>query len=86
MTLTRNTYIRGWLQRDAHLYANSLMSQYNNPECARKIENWRTRMTHRHDVDKILDKTHNYRQAKQIVEYAKQYILPMINKYYIDNE
>ena len=76
---------KGKLQEEGYNYADSLMRNYNNPSCASKIETWRNRITRKHDVDKILNNTMNYRQAKQIVEYAKYYILPMINEYWINN-
>ena len=72
----------GKLQKEAKFYAKSLMQQYGNPDCAQKIENWRTRITHNHDVHKIMQDGDDYQRAKKIVEYAKEYIiLPMINTY-----
>ena len=76
---------QGELQKIAMQYAYDLMKRYADDSCAAKIENWRNRMTHSHDVNKIKCSKFNYRQAKQIVEYAKQYILPMINEYYYYN-
>lgn len=75
----------GKLQEEAKLYAQSLMQQYSNSACALKIENWRTRITHSYDVHKIMQSGDDYRRAKKIVDYAKEYILPMINKYTFDN-
>lgn len=75
----------GRLQQMGYAYADFLMQNYNDPNCALRIENWRNRITRKHDVDKILNNTMNYRQAKQIVEYAKNYIFPMINEYWINN-
>ncbi len=72
----------GKLQQQGYSYAEQLMQDYNDPICATKIENWRNRLTKKHDVDKILCSSMDYRQAKQIVEYAKQYIFPMINDYW----
>ena len=74
----------GLLQQEGDAYAQHLMRNYNDIDCALKIENWRNRITRRHDAEKILNMNHNfnYRQAKQIVIYAKSYILDKINDYY----
>ncbi len=85
--MAKNVQI-GWLQQIAMDYARYLMSQYTNPICALKIENWRTRLTGKHDTHNFLNNSPfalDYRQAKQIVDYAKQYILPLINSYYVNN-
>lgn len=78
---------QGRLQQEGEAYANYLMSNYSDPTCASKIENWRNRITSKHDVEKFqtLAPNYNYRQAKQIVEYAKSSILPMINNFYANN-
>lgn len=72
------------LQQLGDAYAEALMQNYNNDESATKIENWRNRITREHDVDKIRNSypNLNYRQLKQIVEYAKTYIRGKINEYY----
>lgn len=74
----------GLLQQEGDAYAQHLMSNYNDPTCASKIEIWRNRLTCKHDVNKFrnLNQRFNYRQAKQIVVYAKSYILDKINDYY----
>lgn len=76
---------QGKLQKFAMQYACYLMEHYHDPACALRIENWRNRITYSHDVNKIKGDTFDYRQAKQIVDYAKQYILRMINEYYYYN-
>lgn len=65
----------GHLQKMADDYANFIVQQYCNNGCAKRIENWRNRITHKHDVDSFKQqfKNYSYRQAKQIVNYAKQY-------------
>ena len=77
----------GLLQQEGDAYAQHLMRNYNDIDCALKIENWRNRLTSKHDVEKFqtLAPNYNYRQAKQIVEYAKRSILPMINNFYANN-
>lgn len=74
----------GCLQQEGVAYADYLMGCYNDPDCASKIERWRNRLTWKHDIDKFLkwNPNFNYRQAKQIVIYAKYYIRDMINDYY----
>ena len=66
----------GTLQQEGYNYADSLMQNYNNPNCASKIETWRNRITGGHDVENFINTNGNFnrRQAKQIVNYAKSYI------------
>lgn len=54
------------------------MENYDDKDYAKKIENWRNRLTHSHDVNKIRTNYSNYRQAKAVVDYAKRYIVPLI--------
>ena len=74
----------GTLQQEGYNYADSLMQNDNNPNCASKIETWRNRITGGHDVENFINTNGNFnrRQAKQIVNYAKSYIRNMINDYY----
>ena len=74
---------KGKLQRLGEEFALHLMCGYSNPNCANNIENWRNRLTKKHDIEsmkRMLPHLNN-RQAKAVVNYAKQYIQPLINHY-----
>ena len=73
----------GHLQLYGMDYADFLMQNYNNADCAYSIEEWRNRITKPYDRDKVMMRYPNLsaRQRKQVVEYAKRYILRLINNY-----
>lgn len=64
-------------------YAHHLMRNYNDFDRAKRIENWRNRMAKPYDRDKvkIYYPTLSHRQRKQVVIYAKKYILDLINSH-----
>ena len=75
----------GYLQDFGMNYAEHLMRNYDDKNCALRIENWRNRKTRASGRDKIENNYPflNKKQRQQVVNYAKKYIYPMISKYLI---
>lgn len=76
----------GKLQRIGAKYAKDLMLNYSNEGCCQAIEAWKTRKTSKYDWDKIKQNYPylNTRQAKQVVNYAKEHINSLISEYLAD--